>query len=279
MNKCKLTQKAGDFVKSHLLPKALTNLHKSNKPRVQVDYLGKINRVHDSWYDYNLCTKEGEKILENLDTLGIEELREHNLIWDSWGPHNNLRETTTKDLYLDNCEEGVRIIKFNNLLIMQLFFLSLLWRTAASERNEMKDISISKKEIEMIRSIIADNKHELIEKFPIVLVQLSTKGPIHNRTPYITEFEIEGFPSKIRQARIYIDGLIIRIGINIEYKALSFFNSDNENGLVICKNFHNSLQNEELLELFEAHTNASYLFKKKSIFNAIDACLITYQKK
>lgn len=269
---CKLTKKTGQFVKSHLLPKALTNLHKSKKPRIQVDFKGQIDTVHDGWYDHNLCTKDGEDILAELDTYGIDELREHHLIWDSWGLSNKLSETTASGLQLDSNEEGLRILKFTEPLKIKLFFLSLLWRTAASDRKEMEEISISSEEIEILRLIIAENRRDLIDKFPITLVQLSTKGPVHNRTPYITEFDVEfnGSPKKITQVRIYFDGLIVRITLNATKDDITFVDSNDGTSTIVCKNFENSYQNSEMSELFESNKNPSYLFEKCPINNAIN---------
>ena len=40
----------------------------------------------NSWYDYNLVTAKGEKILSEIDDLAISELRKHKLIWSGFGP-------------------------------------------------------------------------------------------------------------------------------------------------------------------------------------------------
>lgn len=277
---CKLTQTKGTFVKSHLLPRALTNLHKSQEPRIQVDFKGQTNIVHDSWYDYNLCTKDGEAILADLDAHGIEELREHNLIWDSWGFSNRLSAVTSTGLQLDSNEEGTRVIKFKDPLKIKIFFLSLLWRAAASNREEMEDVSIQKNDIENLRLIINNNRLDLIENFPIALVQLSTKGPIHNRTPYITEFEVEldGVKKTIKQARIYIDGLIIRITINSSNNDITFIDSEDGTSLIICKNFENSYQKSEMSDLSDLILNPDRLFEKNLINKAIDHLFKIFKK-
>lgn len=266
---CKLTLKKGKFVKSHLLPRALTNLHKTQESRIEIDFQGKNRIAHDSWYDYNLCTEEGEKILSKLDEFGIEELREHNLTWDSWGIHKKLRETTSQGIELIDGEDGIRVVKFSDLLKIKIFFLSLLWRVSASNRKEMEHVSLTEDEIEKLRLIINEKQVELVDYFPITLIQLSTKGPIHNRVPYteFVEFEEEAIIAK--QARIYIDGLIIRISINIKNKNLSLMDAKDKNSLIICKCYDESLQKVQIEALVEAHTNPLSIFKQKDICLAI----------
>jgi hypothetical protein len=64
---CKLTGKSGKFVKSHLLPKALT------RPGVAGEYFisggqgCRPKKRWTSWYDQELVIKKGEDILANYD--------------------------------------------------------------------------------------------------------------------------------------------------------------------------------------------------------------------
>lgn len=274
--KCKLTHKTGKPAKSHLIPRALTNLHKSQKSRVEVGYKGQKETRHDSWYDLDLCTTEGELILSKIDDFGIEELREQRLIWDSWGPHNNLNEVVNKDLFLTDDEEGVRLITFNNPQKIEIFFLSLLWRAAASKRTEMQDVSLEESEIEKLRLIINDNKFEFIKEFPVTLIQLSTKGPIHNRTPYTENVLIEDV--EIKQARIYFDGLIARISINPKDVEIPPLSGKEGKSLVICKSFEKSLSKDQIIELAHAHTDPNFLYQKKEIIIKIEEAYKTQKQ-
>ncbi len=266
--RCALTNKVGKPAKSHLLPKALTNLHKAQGPRIEAGYSGQKERRHDSWYDINLCTEDGESVLAKIDDFGIEELREHHLIWDSWAINQELSSVTKNEVFLDAEEDGARIVKFSDLDKIKVFFLSLLWRCAASKRPEMKDVVLSTDEIEKLRKIVNGEKFELEKLFPITLIQLSTKGPIHNRTPY-TEIASFGI-RKIRQARIYFDGLIARIGIDINDDSLSSLNGNEKKSLILCKNYENSLQNEHIQALVLAQTSATFLFIKNEFSRAIE---------
>lgn len=266
--KCKLTHKRGKPAKSHLIPRALTNLHKSQASRLQVSYDGKKDPRHDSWYDTDLCTEEGELILSKLDEYGIEELREQNLIWDSWGFCNKLRDVTGKNLSLSEEEEGIRIVNFSDLNRIKVFLLSILWRVAASKRIEMQDVSLTEEEIEKLRLIINNNRFDLVKYFPITLIQLSTKGPIHNRTPYTEMVSFEG--REVKQARIYFDGLIARVSVDINDGKFSFLDGAEGQSCIICKSYEKSLQKDQMSELVQAHADPSFLHQKKELSSSIE---------
>ncbi|WP_284880341.1 hypothetical protein [Acinetobacter variabilis] len=82
---CKLTLENGKFIKSHLIPQALT------KPEIRGGIMKQIGegtrpkKATSSWYDYELVTRAGEDILTEFDTAAINILRNHQLIWSSWG--------------------------------------------------------------------------------------------------------------------------------------------------------------------------------------------------
>lgn len=71
---CKLTGKNGRFVRSHLLPKALTRPSIRSSHFIQSGH-GSPPRIRwDSWYDDELVTREGEDSLTRYDTWAIQEL-------------------------------------------------------------------------------------------------------------------------------------------------------------------------------------------------------------
>ena len=87
-----------------------------------------------SWYDTALVTSPGEEILRGLDDWAIRELRQHKLIWSSWGTDIELNTADHVQLPLDAMGWGCREIEVSEPARLRLFFLSLLWRAAASSR-------------------------------------------------------------------------------------------------------------------------------------------------
>jgi hypothetical protein len=83
---CKLTGVEGSFVKSHLLPNALTRQSIPGGPFIQGGDGEAPERRWTSWYDTALVTEEGEAVLSELDNWAIAQLRSHRLVWSGWGP-------------------------------------------------------------------------------------------------------------------------------------------------------------------------------------------------
>jgi hypothetical protein len=59
---CKLTGKRGNFVKAHIIPKALTRPAEKGLPFVQGGQGSRPVRRWDSWYDDHLVIQAGENI-------------------------------------------------------------------------------------------------------------------------------------------------------------------------------------------------------------------------
>jgi hypothetical protein len=81
---CKLTGEKGKFVKSHIIPAALTT-PEGTGPLTQGGRGRPPIRRWSSWYDPCLVTQAGEAILAEYDNWAIQELRKNKLIWSSWG--------------------------------------------------------------------------------------------------------------------------------------------------------------------------------------------------
>ena len=124
---CKLTGRHGQFVKSHLIPAALTRPESKGAFLVQAGLGERPIKRWTSWYDPALVTAEGEKILAAHDSAGIAELSRHKLIWSSWGP---MLELNTSDLKRYAWGIGVRRLQNVDGHTLRIFFLSLLWRNA-----------------------------------------------------------------------------------------------------------------------------------------------------
>ena len=65
---CKLTLTYGKFVKSHIIPEALTETSWGGSPLTQPGPNGRRIRRCTSWYDPQLVTTEGEAILAHTMT-------------------------------------------------------------------------------------------------------------------------------------------------------------------------------------------------------------------
>lgn len=207
---CALTRKPGIFVKSHIIPLALTRPAVRGEPLMQ--YGGGLppQRRWSSWYDDELVTKDGEKFLEELDTWAIRELRSHRLVWSGWGEvegpgenHENIFGTI-----------GIREVAGIDTSKLRLFFLSLLWRSAATRLTEFAHIQLPSDEIETLRRAIVREEAPPDNFYPIQLSQLSTRGVIHNAAPEhcikpLPNFEDPDGPMlELPSIRFYLDGLI-----------------------------------------------------------------------
>jgi hypothetical protein len=207
---CKLTLKDGPFVKSHVIPKALTLPTYKGKPFLQFHPGGKPVRRWSSWYDSNLVTREGEDILTEFDTWAITELRRHKLIWSSWGKKRNLGSLHTA---ASDTPWGRRKIAGIDPTKLRLFFLSLLWRAASTTLPEFAEVQLPQEDLETLRKMIVARTPEPVSFYPTTLIQLSTIGAVHNYAPIAQIKEIPSLePGEATIAlpifRFYFDGLI-----------------------------------------------------------------------
>jgi|SRR6202051_1447249 len=209
---CKLTHKPGIFVSSHLIPKALTKPEKSGLPFVQNGYGKRPSRRWSSWYDERLVTREGEDILAALDDWAIAELRKHKLVWSGWGPMQALADGHDA---IGETGFGVRSVRDIDGKRLRLFFLSLLWRAAATVRPEFSEITIPSEDIERLRLMVLSSDPEPPTFYQIQLTQISTLGIIHNLTPLAMTKTIPAYGESPERTvaffRFYFDGLVVHI--------------------------------------------------------------------
>lgn len=206
---CRLTRNRGAFVKSHLLPKALTRPSQPGNSFIEYGEGRRPVKRWDSWFDYGLVTREGEDILSEIDDAGITELRRHRLVWSS-------RRGEDADLVPDSFDKasgvGIRIVSGINIHALGLFFLSLLWRCAASKRPEMSSISIPIDRLEKLRCMLVKRRHTPLAAYPFMLTQLTEVGEAHNHAPTamtMPPVALHGESSRpIPVFRFYLDGLI-----------------------------------------------------------------------
>lgn len=219
---CKLTQTEGKFIKSHIIPQALTRPIIKSHPMIEIGKELRKKKAWSSWYDYEMVTQNGEDILTEFDTKAILELRKHKLVWSSF-INNELGELHEK---IGQTHVGIRQIKNLDFQILRLFFLSLLWRACESNLDGFKDIKIPKNDLEKIRQMLLNKICEPYYFYPIRIYQLSTVGEIHNHTPVNETIEFKKkcpiTKSKfLKIIRFYFDGLIVHIHLT---KTLTQYN-------------------------------------------------------
>lgn len=205
---CRLTRTDGKFVRAHIIPAALTPLPKG-RPLAQAGPGYRPRRRWQSWYDMRLVTRPGEDILSAYDDWGIRELRRHRLIWRSWGQSREL-----------DCDEfrplgnvhGVREIT-SDPERLRLFFVSLLWRAAETSLQEFDEIELPEADRELLRLSLIGAIPPAPDFYPIMLTQLSTRGPPHNMTALAQEKPVpdpvSGEAFVVPIFRFYFDGLIV----------------------------------------------------------------------
>lgn len=209
---CKLTGTPGRFVDSHLIPLALTRLSRTGQKHIEAGIGLGIKSRSNSWYDRQLVTRAGEDILAAIDARGIEILRRCKLVWSGWSDDEDL----TAEFSYSELGMGIREIEVTRTEDLQLFFLSLLWRAAASTRHEFSDISLPADTIEDLRLRVLHQSPGAFEEYPVQLFQLITRGLQHNRTPllehkYMPLATGTSFGDAVQYARFYFDGLTSHI--------------------------------------------------------------------
>jgi hypothetical protein len=200
---CKLTNKSGKYVKSHIIPKALTRPSKPGNKFVQPDSRSKQKRYikrADSWYDKTIVIREGEDYLSELDDHAIEELRAIGLLWSS----PKLRKAASPSIH------ELAVVEFKDPTKIRKYFLSLLWRAAVSSLTEFSEIELKPDKVERLRKIIVGEKNDDLSFFPVALIQLPNKGPAHNFIPLKQKIG----PDEKEIYRFYMDGLIAHLHIS-----------------------------------------------------------------
>lgn len=260
---CALVKKHGVYVKSHLIPKSLTLITSNGEMRIEasLDTSQRTKRRYDSWFDIELCIRDGEDILEKIDNNGINILREYQLIWSGWDIQSfNIGTFMPFD---ESKTSGFRILESNQEKekILQLFFLSLLWRAAATKIPEFNEIQLDNDILEDLRLRIINLDPGNFEDYPIMLFPIINKGNKHNRTPDIRLQTDETIPpiANREYARFYFDGLVIHIflpkDIKIPENAKALFLGMGEKLCLSCKDINDSLVNDEMNAVLKAHQN------------------------
>ncbi len=169
-------------------------------------------RRWDSWYDPQLTIHQGENILADLDNWAVAELRKHKLIWTGWKAGHFPRDELT---LISGTVWGVRKIEGINPGRLRLFFLSLLWRAAATMRPEFSAATLPAEDLEQLRQMLVSGNPGPLAFYPAQLTQLYTRGEIHNHVPIADTKVIPAYGTTPERHmpifRFYFDGLVAHI--------------------------------------------------------------------
>jgi len=257
---CKLTLKSGKFVKSHMIPLAFSS---PSEGCYFIDGApgGRPTRRPTSWYDRELVTRAGEDILADLDSFAAVELRKARLVWSGWGKEAELNENI---IPYPNSEMFVRIVPNTDVLKLRVFFLSLLWRAAASDMRQYSGISLQERDLEKLRLMVLNKNPYPLSFLPIHLTQLVTRGARHNLGPMKMTTPLDAGagngPLVLNSYRFYFDGLIANIHTNVSEKTHSEASAIYVGGdsclIAVCVNFEDSFQASNMTQHgYEAITN------------------------
>jgi hypothetical protein len=204
---CKLTGLSGHFVRCHLIPKSLTRLPTHGRHRIEAGLKRRPFGRYDGWFDEELVVTKGERILEVLDDWAVKTLRANKLIWSGW--KTGERQLQTELTPADTSFRAVTGIDGSRL---RMFFLSLLWRAAATNREEFSEIVLGSDDLEVLRKSICEGTLPPPKFFPNTLIQFLSRGDPHNQTP-IKRTMLPHPATGLKQEptdvlRFYFDGLI-----------------------------------------------------------------------
>ena len=225
IGRCRLTGKEGRYVKSHIIPEALTETAEKGCPLTQRGRQGRHIKRWTSWYDNKLVTADGEAILAKYDDWAIDFFRQQKLVWSSWGQSAKL--DTQDHFWHDKIGMGYRKLEGVNCARLRLFFLSLLWRAAATTLFEFNKVSLTPYEEAQLREMVLHGDVEPYHFYPVTLTQLITRGVPHNYSA-IRQTKLEPIPDletgelkegvwrEVDHYRFFFDGLIAHMHITAD---------------------------------------------------------------
>lgn len=209
--KCLLLGTEGPFLQSHILPRFIADKALGQAHRVEMGERGaRPKLVFNSWIDPELCGQKGESRLSDIDNAASEVFQKHGLSWR----HFPLAEAGQR-LTLD--DNGIELIELFDVdtKVLRLFFLSVLWRCAASTRVQFAEIHLLPSELEYLRQIVAGECEPADSDWPAVLVLLTTRGEPQIQAPIAQEIDMRSLGFDLPSLpifRFFFDGLIVHMG-------------------------------------------------------------------
>ncbi|MGE8631695.1 hypothetical protein [Achromobacter denitrificans] len=265
---CRLTGIEGNFVDSHILPRALTCPPTTGEKIRETALEQRPISRPPSWYDNRLVIRAGEDILEAIDTQAIDQLRKHMLVWTSFPHDAPFANEEIMSLGAD-ANFGVRVLHVDDARALRLFFLSVVWRAAESTRGEFEEVQLPPAVLQDIRERVRAKDPGDPWDYPIFLDQIITRGPWHNRTPIMESLAV---PDEARTGvlmlscvRIYLDGLVAKVVVTDADK----LNREDSSSLVLgashalsiaARTFEESRTSRDMIEVMEDNARRGCVF-------------------
>ena len=248
---CRLTRKRGKYVKSHIVPKALTPKEVPGGPMFQSDGQERPKKRFDSWYDQQLVIRKGEDILASIDDDAIKEIQRLKLAWKYWDDVSELE----MEPFGAGAAIGLRSLSDVNHITLAKFATSILWRAGASGMMDLQSFQVSEALLEQAREVVLGHCEFDPKIFPIKVFQFATKGPLHNLTPMNHEM-IRPDGSTEKFFRVFANGLFFHITDTVSSQPYDLGKATwylgNSGRLdVICMDFEKSAQSEFVTSVFQ----------------------------
>ncbi|WP_132600207.1 hypothetical protein [Rhodovulum adriaticum] len=98
------------------------------------------------------------------------------------------------------------------------FFLSIVWRAAASSLPDMSEVALNDGVLAHLREIILGERELSVNFMPVTLTQLSSRQQPHNMSPILdvkVRPPISGMPERVMPiVRLFMDGLVAHCHLN-----------------------------------------------------------------
>lgn len=211
VGKCQLLGSEGPFARSHIIPRFVADKALGQAHRIEMGELGaRPKLVFNSWSDPELCGKKGEERLRDIDTAASKVFRKHGLSWRYFPLTVASKSTSLGD-------SGIELIEISDVdtRTLRMFFLSVLWRCAASTRVQFSEIRLPAAQLEYLRQIVAGETEPADSDWPAVLILLTTKGEPQIHAPMAQEIDMRSLGFDLPSVpifRFFFDGLIVHMG-------------------------------------------------------------------
>lgn len=152
---CALCLEFKHLQNSHIIPNSSFRKIKKNGKAILVSADKPVSNTQDSWYEPQLC-EDCEKLLSKFEVYALSVLREKNV------------KTIINDKSISFVDIDVQKI--------QLFFLSIFWRAANSEKSEYKRVCLPEPWNNELRQYILSNKSVPLNSVTVKISYLTHHG-------------------------------------------------------------------------------------------------------
>lgn len=253
---CALTGVYGPFVKSHLIPQALTLPEIPGTHFIEAGRGSRPIRRFTSWFDDSMVIRAGEDYLSKIDSRAIAELRKHKMVWSGWGRSKVLN--CKHHEFISEGREGLRMLPGVDAKLLRVYFISLLWRALVTTRKEFSHVKNNGLDVNDLQEIILSGDPGSLSSHPIVLYQMSTRGYCHNNTPTLDDVVLpatEDEPEeRVTTYRFYMQGCIAHIYAGVDVRVAQRLGGivlgGHENALIFTHPFNASKQLDRMKSVF-----------------------------